>query len=475
MTSALTLAGLLGALVAMAWWWRALAAGPAPGGDALEAFGGALVLDRFGLAVGAVVVLGALVAALAATDSMARRGLALGECQALLLFATTGALLLVAAGDLLTLFLGLEVMSLGAYTLTAAHRTSVRGGEGALKYFLLGAFASGFLLYGVACAYGATGSLRVAALAEAAGGAPGADATLARVAVAMLLVGLAFKVGVAPFHQWVADAYDGAPAAVSAFMATAVKVAAFGALARVAVAALRGPEAAALFQALAVATMVTGNVMALGQRVLKRLLAWSSVAHAGYALIALAALAQGHGGQPAVQALTVYLLTYTVASLGAFGVVAALEPTDGTPLELVDCRGLSQRRPVLAAVLTLCLLSLAGLPPLAGFFGKYLTFLAAVQVGLWPLALVGVAASLLGLVYYVRVPLLCYTPTQADGTPAGAAGGAAPTSAWMRFALAIAVVGTVWLGMGPSWRPLLPGLSDVLRWSAQAAAALFAG
>jgi len=390
--------------------------------------------------------------------------------QALISFAAAGAILMVMAGDLLTAFLGLEVMSLGAYTLTALHRTNRRSSEAALKYFVLGAFASGFMLYGLACAYGASGGFAPRGLAEAIAGD---EALLGGLAAAMLLIGFAFKIGAVPFHQWVPDAYEGAPAAITGFMATVVKVAAFGALTRVVVAALRGHGLAEVLQVVAILTMVGGNILALAQRSVKRLLAYSSVAHAGYALMALVALAQDAGrGADAIQGLMVYLLTYSVASLGAFGVVAALERTDGTPLELTDCRGLAAKRPWLAAILTLCLLSLAGLPPLAGFFGKYLIFLAAVRVDLVPLAVIGVASSLIGLVYYLRLPLLCFAAPGAGNAPDGEAAEAPASSSWMRLSLAISLAGTVWLGFGPSFWPVVPGVNDLLRWTGEAAAGL---
>jgi NADH-quinone oxidoreductase subunit N len=465
--SLVTIAGLAAGLLATGYGWRAFSR------VTFEPFGGAVIVDPFGLLCAAVILLAALTAVLAATDSIARRRLALGEAQALISFAAAGAVLMVMAGDLLSAFLGLEVVSLAAYTLTALHRTNRRSSEAALKYFVLGAFASGFMLYGLACTYGACGSFAPAALAEAINGS---EPMLGGLAAALLLIGFAFKVGAVPFHQWVPDAYEGAPAAITGFMATVVKIAAFGALTRVVLAALRGHGLAEVLQVVAILTMVGGNLLALMQRSVKRLLAYSSVAHAGYALVALVALAQNTGrGADAIQGLMVYLLTYSVASLGAFGVVAALERVDGTPLEVTDCRGLAARRPWLAGILTVCLLSLAGLPPLAGFFGKYLIFLAAVRVDLVPLAVVGVASSLIGLVYYLRLPLLCFAASGEGNAPDGEAADAPPVSGWMRLSLALSLAGTVWLGFGPSFWPVVPGVNDLLRWTATAAAGLLQG
>lgn len=469
--SLVTLAGLCAGLLGVGWAWRGFA------GVSYEPFGGALVVDRFGLMCAAIILLAAITASLAATDSIARRRLALGEAQALISFASAGAVIMVMGGDLLSAFLGLEVMSLGAYTLTALHRTNRRSSEAALKYFVLGAFASGFMLYGLACTYGAAGSFAPAALGAAIrGDAP----LLGGLAAAMLLIGFAFKIGAVPFHQWVPDAYEGAPAALTGFMATVVKVAAFGALTRVAVSALRGHGLAEVLQVMAILTMVGGNLLALTQRSVKRLLAYSSVAHAGYALMAVVAIAQDSGrgvdaGPDAVQGLVVYLLTYSVASLGAFGVVAALERPDGTPLELTDCRGLGNRRPWLAATLTICLLSLAGLPPLAGFFGKYLIFLAAVRADLVPLAVVGVGSSLIGLAYYLRLPVLCFASPAEANAPDGEALEAPPVGGWLRLSLTLSVAGTIWLGFGPSFWPVVPGVSDLLRWTASAASSLMPG
>ncbi len=467
-------AGLLAALAATAFLWRAA------GRAEISLLDGAYVLDRFGLAFGAVVLGAALLASLLAAEAAPRSGLPRGETQALLLFSTTGAVAMVTAGDLLSFFLGLEVMSVPAYALTGFRRADGRSSEAAMKYFLLGAFASGFVLYGIALAYGVAGTTRLdavgAALSEASRSG-GADprAALGRVAAALVLVGLLFKVGAVPFHMWVPDAYQGAPTAVTAFMSSAVKAAALGGLLRLAATAFAGPAAEAegaggLLGVLALVTMTLGNVAALATPSLKRLLAWSSIAHAGYALVGVAAVAAARDDAArtaAASSVAIYALTYGVSVAGAFGVVAALERADRGDVGIEEVEGLAARRPWLAAALTLFLLSLAGLPPTAGFFGKYTVFSAAVAADRTPLAVAGVVNSVVALGYYLRVPLAVYGGRAADAEPAPPAGGG-----WLP--LGVAATGTVWLGMGPSLTPLLPGLTDVLAWSWASAAGLFA-
>jgi NADH-quinone oxidoreductase subunit N len=312
---------------------------------------------------------------------------------------------LVSCRELVSLFVSLEVMSVALYALAGLHRDRIESQEASLKYFITGAFSSGFFLYGIALLYGASGSTSLGAVGAALRAPSPSTAALALLGTGLLIVGFGFKVASVPFHMWAPDVYEGAPTTVTALMAAGVKVAAFGALVRVFAEAL--PSLAASWQpavaALAVVTMVIGNLGALAQSNLKRMLAYSSVAHAGYLLAALVA-APGLG----VEAILFYLVGYAAVSLGGFGVLAALARDGREPLGLDDVAGLAVRRPPLAAALTVYLISLTGVPVSAGFVGKFFLFRAAVNAGWTSLAVVGVLMSVVSAYYYLRVVVAMY-------------------------------------------------------------------
>ena len=391
------------------------------------------------------ILLGAALAVLVSWDYVERAGLDQPEYYPLLLLATAGAVVLASAGDLIVLLLGLEIMSLAVYALSAWRQGARESEEAGMKYFLLGAFASAFLIYGIALLYGATGAFDFAGLALALA-APGfAQGALALLGGLLVLVGLGFKASLAPFHQWAPDAYTGAPTSVTAFMSVVVKTAAFAALLRFAALALPGLEPALAapfeiaFAVIVALTMVIGNLSALVQRRVKRMLAYSAVAHAGY--LGLAVLAADAAG---TRAAAWYLLAYTLMNVGAFAVLTLVADRDDHGDAFERFHGLGRRRPLLAAAMTVFLLSLAGIPPFAGFTGKILVFGAAIEAGYAWLAVLGILTSVLAVVYYLRLvfAMLAREPEYEAPRATSRATGAA---------LLIAVVGTVALGVLPGW------------------------
>jgi NADH-quinone oxidoreductase subunit N len=402
----------LTAAFALAALWAAL--GQTAGGSR-PIFGGAAVSDPFAGVV-AIVVCGALaLSSLIASGYLESLRAARGEFYALALFSAAGMCLLAQATDLVVVFIALEVMSLAVYCLTAYLRRGKRPAEAAFKYFVLGSFASAIFLYGAALAFGATGSTRIADLATAVHNT-NALGPLLYAAMALLAAGFAFKVAAVPFHMWVPDVYDGAPAPVTGFMAAGVKAAAFAVLVRILVvgygdAAVSDHGWQSLIAGLAMATMVIGNLFAVPQRSVKRMLAYSSIAHAGYLLAAVAAMGSTGARGDAVQGLVFYLVSYGATVVGAFGVVAVLErklAMAGLPDDLSSWAGLSEKHPLLSAAMALFMISLAGIPPSAGFMAKLGVFRAAIDANLYTLAIVGVLTSVAGLYYYLRVVVYLY-------------------------------------------------------------------
>jgi NADH-quinone oxidoreductase subunit N len=352
-------------------------------------------------------------------------------------------MLFTAANDLLIMFVALEVLSLPLYLLSGmARRRRLLSQEAAVKYFLLGAFASAFFLYGLALVYGATGSVGLAAIREVAdAGRPG---VLLVLGLALLVVGLMFKASVAPFHVWTPDVYQGAPTPVTAFMAAATKVAAFGAVLRLLYVAFGTVEEIwrPLVYVLAIVSMVVGAVLGLTQTDLKRLLAYSSIAHAGFLLTGVIGLSGDEA--PGLAATMFYLLTYGLTTLGAFALLTIVRDGAGEATHLSRWAGMSQRSPLTAALMSLFLLSLAGIPLTSGFTGKFAVFRAAIETGAWPLTVVAVVTSAVAAFYYLRVVVLMYFSDPApDGPTIGVPG--APTTA----VLAVTAAATLVLGIVP--------------------------
>jgi NADH-quinone oxidoreductase subunit N len=364
-----------------------------------------------------------------------------GDYYSLVIFSTLGMVLMATATDLVVIFLGLEVMSIAAYALAGLARSELRSNEAALKYFLLGAFASGFLLFGIALLYGATGNTALPQIASRLPALAGEQRLLATAGMALLIVGFGFKVAAVPFHVWAPDVYEGSPTSVTALMAVGIKAAAFAAFARVFMDTLvifRADWSGVLW-VLAVLTMTVGNVTALVQRNIKRMLAYSSIAHAGYLLVGMVA-----GGEAGGSAVLFYLIAYAFMTLGAFAVVIALGRRGQANENLDDYAGVGFRSPFLGAAMAVFMLSLSGIPPLAGFVGKFYIFSAAVKSGYTGLAIIGVLNSVVSVYYYVGVLVRMY---MTEGTTEVAA----PSSRPYLFAtLLLTVTGTVLLGLFPS-------------------------
>jgi len=322
------------------------------------------------------------------------------EYPVLVLLATAGMGMMISAGDLIALYLGLELQSLALYVVAAIRRDDVRSSEAGLKYFVLGALSSGMLLYGASLIYGFTGSTSFTAIAAAAKAAGAGQDIGLIIGLVFLLVGLAFKISAVPFHMWTPDVYEGAPTPVTAFFAAAPKAAAVALLMRVTLGAFAGvgPQWQQVVAALAIASMGLGAFAAIGQTNIKRLLAYSAIGNIGYALIGLAA-ASPEGARGVI----IYMVIYVAMTLGAFACVLAMRRPQGMVEEIDELSGLAQTNLAMATVLALLLFSLAGVPPLAGFFAKFYVFVAAVKEGLWGLAVFGVLASVVGAYYYVRI------------------------------------------------------------------------
>jgi NADH-quinone oxidoreductase subunit N len=439
----LGVAGCVAALVAIVVGWPD-AATPA------SHFDGMLTVDRMALYLDAAFVVAALLTLLFAPPYLREQGFEFGEFYALVLFATSGMVMVVHATSLVSLLIGIETMSLAAYVLTGCARRSLRSAEGAMKYFLMGAFATGFLVYGIAMVYGATGGeflyASIASHTPSASGKP-----IFYLGEYFILVALVFKVAAVPFHMWAPDAYEGAPTPVTGFMAAGVKAAAFGAIVRLLDTAFSSPLMvfdstgwASALSVLAVLTMTIGNLAALRQENVKRMLAYSSIAHAGYLLIGV--VASGAGVADAKPAVLFYLLAYTFTTLGVFGVVAWIGNRSDERLYIDDWAGIGASRPAVAFAMTLFLLSLGGVPPMGGFFAKFYLFRAAMQAPQgqlnW-LVVAGVLNSLVSVYYYLRIVVAMYFRDAARPF--------APTDGVsMRAGLLLATLVVVLLGVFPS-------------------------
>jgi NADH-quinone oxidoreductase subunit N len=390
----LALAGLLATGVANGWLLGIGESGTA----------GVVVVDGFRVFTNFIILVAAAISILISIGYPAGTGINRGEFYSLILFSTVGMMLMAATRDLMLLFLALELMSIAVYVLVGFNRTDPRSAEGSLKYFLLGAFSSAFLLYGIALVWGSTGTTNISDIGAQLGGGLESNAMFLTGA-ALLVVGLGFKVAAVPFHMWTPDAYDGAPTPVTAFMATGVKAAAFAAFIRLFAVAFGGAYEAwsQVLWWLALLTMFGANLIALTQGSVKRMLAYSSIAHAGYLLVAVLA-ANAHGAA----AFLFYLLTYTLMTAGAFGIVIANTWGGRERISLQDFAGFGWRQPLLGAVFAIFLLSLAGFPLTGGFIGKLYILRAAVSAGYQELAVALVLASLISYFYYLRVVVVMY-------------------------------------------------------------------
>ena len=380
------------------------------GGDGkVTAFGGVFVVDTFARVMKVMALFGSAVAIVLSSHFMKRVKMARFEYPILVMLASVGMMMMISANDLISLYVGLELQSLSLYVVAAIDRDSARSSEAGLKYFVLGALSSGMLLYGASLVYGFTGTTtfpQIAAALSASGSSLGLVFGLV-----FIIAGLAFKVSAVPFHMWTPDVYEGAPTPVTAFFAAAPKIAAMALFTRVMI----SPFAAVvqdwqqILVFVSIASMVLGAFAAIGQNNIKRLLAYSSIGHMGFALVGLAS-----GSQEGAQGVIVYMMIYLISTLGVFACVLAMR-RKGQHLEQVsDLAGLAHNNKGLAFVFAMLMFSLAGIPPLAGFFGKYFVFLAAVKSGLYALAIIGVVASVVGAYYYLRIVKIIYFDEPAE-------------------------------------------------------------
>ncbi len=416
---------------------------------------GVVTADNFGLFVTWILIIVGLLSMVFAGPTIDRERLPQGEFYALTLFALAGMMLMATASDLLIIFLALEVLSIPVYVLTGIRRDRAVASEASFKYFLLGAFSSAFFLYGIAFTYGLTGSTRLDRIGSLMAAQAMTPTPMQLLAVGLLFVGFAFKVSAVPFHMWTPDAYEGAPPAVTGFMSTGVKAAAFAAFARVFLAAfepLRGEWSAVLW-IVAAATMILGTFVGVTQSSVKRMLAYSSIAHGGYLLLAILS-----GNDLGKGAILFYLLTYAVTNLGAFGVIGLLENRTDANDRVEDYAGLWTEHPALAAAMTIFLLSLGGFPPMAGFIAKWYVFSAAVKAGYTTLAIVGVLTSVVSVFFYLRIVVMMYM-TPSDGHVRFPA---VPTAAGV--ALAVSAILIFYLGILPT---------RVLDWAAASISTIF--
>lgn len=412
------------------------------------AFSGLLAADPFSIFFNHLVGLIAILVILAAAPYLERERLGDAEFYALVLFATAGMAVLASAQELLTAFVGLELSSISSYILAGYRRDTLKSGESSMKYFLLGSFATAFFLYGIALVFGVTGTTNILKMDAA-----DQSSTLMKLGLALILIGLGFKVAAAPFQIWTPDVYEGAPTPVTALFAAGPKAATFALLLRIFVSV---PAATHFwfwaFWILAVATMFVGNLGALLQTNVKRMLAYSSIAHAGYILVAFAAVTDlatnsDVGASAAYAAVLFYLLTYALVKVGAFTIVSQFGGAGEKHLSFDDYAGLGQRQPVVAAVLALFMLSLLGLPVTAGFLGKFYIFKAALDSHLIWLAVLMAVNSVIGAYYYIRLIVVMYMREPSAETAAVAP---APFPLTVNVVLAITTIGTLYLGLMPS-------------------------
>ncbi len=404
-------------------------------GQRLLGFSGMVVLDGFSTCLEILVVCSALVGIALAYDYLKRMGLDRGEYYVLLLFTSLGMMLMAQAADLIVVFLALELLSIPLYVLSGFARPRVESEEAALKYFLLGAFSTAFVVYGIALTYGATGTTSLAGvLSYLAGNA--ANAAMLLIGAGLILIGLGFKVAAVPFHMWTPDVYQGAPSTVVAFMAVGAKLGGFAALLRVFITAFPalGVDLTPVIMGLSILTMVLGNFVALTQTNIKRFLAYSSISHAGYILMGLVPYWKDGVSSDGVAAALFYLLAYAFNNFAAWAVVIAVERAEGQGLQLEDYAGLGKKYPGLAAAMAIAMFSFTGVPPTVGFIGKFYIFRTALEAGYVGLALVGVFTSVISAYYYLRVVVYMY---MREGDPQ------ARSERWLNVTTAVTATGTL--------------------------------
>ncbi|MBI3451394.1 MAG: NADH-quinone oxidoreductase subunit NuoN [Rhodospirillales bacterium] len=426
----------------------------APGQAA--AFGGLFVTDAFAVFMKILILLGTALALVMSIDFNDREQIAQFEYPVLFLFAAVGMMVMISASDLISLYIGLELQSLSLYVVAAFRRDAVKSTEAGLKYFVLGALSSGMLLYGASLIYGFSGATGFADIAEIMIGQAGDPPLGVIFGIVFMVAALAFKVSAAPFHMWTPDVYEGAPTPVTAFFSIAPKIAATALLVRVLIDPF-GPLVNQWQQvviAVAIASMLIGAFAAINQTNIKRLMAYSSIGHIGYALVGLAA-----GDETGVHGVLIYMAIYLFMNVAAFGVILCMRQQGRMVERIADLSGLSVTRPGIAAALAIAMFSMAGIPPLAGFFGKFYVFQAAIAAGLYTLAVIGVLTSVVAAFYYLRIVKLMYfdEPVEAFDRPAGRTLGIVITGSSLLILLFVVY------------------MAPVVGWAGIAAAALFGG
>jgi NADH-quinone oxidoreductase subunit N len=408
------------------------------------------IVDDYDVFLSFVFLLIAAITILTSADYLRRENMNHPEFYALLLFATSGMLMMAASNELIMVFLGLEILSIATYIMAGFRRTDLKSNESALKYFLLGSFSSAFFLYGVALIFGATGSTNLIGIAESLRSSQ-VPTSLVELSAALILIALCFKVAVAPFHIWTPDVYEGAPTPVTGFMSVGPKAAGFAVLFRIFLTAFPAIQArwgSAIYM-IAALTMILGNVIAVVQPNIKRMLAYSSIAHAGYVAVALAAISKR-----GVSAALFYLLAYSLMNLGAFAIVTMLGRSEDKLVNLTDYAGLAAKRPGLAALLSIFLLSLAGVPGTAGFAGKFFIFRAALESRLVWLTIIGVMTTVVSFYYYLYVIVQMYMREPKEEFSD------VPVPGSVKIVLVVSAVGTLYLGVLPT---------SVIEWTSSAA------
>lgn len=427
----------------------AAAAGVPLWGVSAETFSGMLRLDAYGLTLNWLFLAAAAITIVLSLDYLPRQGIERSEYYVLVLFATGGMMLLAQGADLIILFLGLELLSIVLYVLTGFAYPRNASEEAGMKYLLIGAFAGGFVVFGIALLYGATGSMNLRAIGEtlAQQALTLEERTYLLAGAALVVVGFGYKVAMAPFHMWAPDVYEGAPTPIAGLLSVGSKAAGFAALLRFLVEALAGEWQiwAPVLAALAIATLAVGNIGALTQRNVKRMLAYSSIGHAGYILFGVIAAGApgGIAGQRGVESVLLYLIAYTFTNLGAFGVLIALEHRGEAAWDMSDLAGLWNRRPWLAVAMAVCMLSLAGVPPTAGFWGKLYVFTAAWLAGMGWITVIGVVIAAIAAFYYLRIVAQMFMAEPAREAPL-------PVDRALRVGLALATLGVLILGFIPT-------------------------
>ena len=418
------------------------------GSSAVTGFQNMVVMDGFSTFINSLLLISGIFGVALAYGYVKRMNLERGEYFILLIFSVVGMMLMAQAADLIMIFLALELLSIPLYVLAAIARPKVESEEAGLKYFLLGAFSGGFVVYGIALVFGATGTTSLAGILASA--SSGTSNLLLTIGAALILVGFGFKVAAVPFHMWTPDVYQGAPTPVTAFMAAGAKIAGFAALLRVFGSALPSlaTDLTPIIATLAGLTMIVGNLLAISQTDIKRMLAYSSIAHAGYILMAFVPFGNKDVLPVSIASGLFYLAAYTITNFGAWGVVIAMEKSEGRGLAISDYAGLGKKYPALAAAMTVFMLSLIGLPPTLGLVGKFYLFRAVMSGGFVGLAIIGVLTSLISAYYYLRVVVTMYMK---DGDPQ------VTSEPWLNITWGFAALVTVVLSFVPQYLFVLAG------------------